>query len=57
MCAFDKVDAKQCRPGCMLAKSCTLVRCERCGYEFPDPAKSFFAVRLARLFGKQEVPT
>lgn len=56
MCAFDKVDTQACRPGCLFASSCGLVRCDRCGYEFPDPSHSFFGTRLARLLGKNEVP-
>lgn len=55
LCAFDRIDAGACRPGCIFAGSCGLVRCNRCGYEFPDPARFFFASRLARLFKTQEV--
>lgn len=55
MCAFDAIDATACRPGCIFAGACGLIRCNRCGYEFPDASKSFIAPRLARLLGKHEV--
>ena len=56
LCCYGEVTPEHCRPGCLFAASCALVRCGRCGFEFPDPSKSFVGSRLARLFGKKEVP-
>ncbi len=42
--------------GCPMASHCALIRCPRCGYEFPDSNRSVVARWLSRWLKSDERP-
>lgn len=36
---FDENDAERACSGCIIAKSCNLVKCPNCGYESPTESR------------------
>lgn len=50
MCQATVPTGTACHVSCPLsAGSCGLVRCPRCGYEMPDPSRSWLASALQRF--------
>jgi len=42
---FDEKDAKRACSGCIMAKSCNLIKCPNCGYESPVESKLIKKIR------------
>ena len=56
LCIASFAMVNNCHDGCPMSNGCSLVRCPDCGFEFPDPERSFFATLIKKWFAAKPKP-